>query len=170
MSFPLPSGPAIRPATNADGDAVGRLMAGVFTEYPGCVYVASEYPELVAVADHFAASGGVMWVVEASGGLIGSLAIAESSEPGVMELHKVYLTSRHRGRGVAGRLLELAEDFARLRGAYALQLWTDTRFVQGHRFYERQGFVRMPGVRALHDASASLEYPYRKDLGESAVP
>jgi putative acetyltransferase len=161
-------GPSIRPAVNADGPAIGRLIAGVFAEYPGCVYVPAEFPELTAVADHYAGRDGAIWVVERAGDIIGSLAVAASYDPGVMELHKVYLSSRHRGRGVAGRLLELGEAFARGRGAHTLRLWTDTRFVQGHRFYERQGFIRQPGVRALHDASASLEYPYAKAIGASS--
>lgn len=168
MTSAAPSGPTIRPAVNADGAAIGRLMAGVFAEYPGCVYVAAEFPELATVADHYAGHDGAIWVVERAGDLIGSLAVAASWEPGVMELHKVYLSSRHRGRGVAGQLLELGEAFAREGGAHLLRLWTDTRFVQGHRFYERQGFIRRPGIRALHDASASLEFPYAKAIGPAS--
>jgi putative acetyltransferase len=165
MTTTISSGPTIRPAVDSDGPGIGRLMAGVFAEYPGCVFVAGEFPELAAVAAHYAGRAGAIWVVERAGAVIGSLAVAPGHEPGVMELHTVYLSARHRGRGVAGQLLELAEAFARERGVHTLALWTDTRFVQGHRFYERQGFVRQPGLRALHDASASLEFPYAKAIG-----
>lgn len=168
MTTAAQSGPSIRPAVDTDGSAIGRLMAAVFAEYPGCVYAPAEFPELAAIAAHYSGRGGAMWIVERAGDVIGSLAVDASYEPGVMELHKVYLSSRHRGRGVAQQLLELGEAFARERGAHTLRLWTDTRFVQGHRFYERQGFVRQPGLRALHDASASLEYPYAKAIGSSS--
>jgi putative acetyltransferase len=163
MSAVIP-GPFVRPAVNEDGPALARLVAGVFAEYPGCVYEPAEFPELDAIADYFAERGGRMWVIESSSTLIGSLAVAPSYRPDAMELYKVYLAHRHRGRGLAGSLLQLANDFAAANGARSLFLWTDTRFVLGHRFYERNGFRRLPGLRALHDASNSLEYFYRRDI------
>jgi putative acetyltransferase len=157
-------GPHIRPVQNGDGAALGRLIAGVLAEYPGCVYEPSEHPELEAIADHVAARGSRMWVIESSGMLIGSLGVGPTYLPDAMELFKVFLAARHRGRGLAGELLQLASDFTVERGASALILWTDTRFAQGHRFYERNGFKRLPGLRALHDASGTLEYFYRRDI------
>ena len=65
--------------------------------------------------------------------------------------------------GVAKRLLDRALAFAASRGMTAITLWTDSRFLDGHRFYERHGFRRMPGVRALHDGSNSLEFNFRLD-------
>jgi putative acetyltransferase len=105
-----------------------------------------------------------MWVIESGGALVGSLGVAPTYVADTMELFKVYLALRHRGRGLAGELLERAEAFAKENGATALILWTDTRFAQGHRFYERNDFKRLPGLRALHDASSSLEYFYRRDI------
>lgn len=139
-------------------------MAGVFADYPGCVFEPAEYPELDAIGDYFAARGGRAWVIESGRTIVGSLAVAPTYVPDAMELFKVYLAPRHRGRGLAGELLALATAYAAENGARALILWTDTRFLQGHRFYERNGFRRLPGLRALHDASSSLEYFYRRDI------
>jgi GNAT superfamily N-acetyltransferase len=68
----------------------------------------------------------------------------------------------HRGGGVAHRLVDMAEDFARAHGAARLRLWSDTRFDRAHRFYEKRGYVRQEGVRELHDLSNSVEYHYVK--------
>ena len=155
----------MRTATDADGPSIGRLIADVFAEYGGCAFAIHEFPELKGVASHFAARGGTIWAVEQAGRVAGTLAVARSAaEPDAFELFKVYLALDLRGRGIAAGLLERAIDFAKARGAASLVLWTDTRFLDGHRFYERHGFRREPGIRALHDVSVSLEYRYRLDL------
>ena len=50
------------------------------------------------------------------------------------------------------------------RDGRTLKLWTDTRFLSGHRFYEKLGFVRQPVVRFLADATDCWEFAYRLDL------
>lgn len=155
----------IRRALDGDGPGIARLIAGVFAEYPGCVYVDAEFPELAHPASHYAARAGAVWVVEADGAILGSFAVAATSDSAVFELSKVYLAAGVRGRGLAKILLGLALDHARDRGARAVRLWTDTRFRDAHRFYEMNGFTRMPGVRFLGDESASWEFPYARTLG-----
>lgn len=157
----------LRPARDDDGGAIGALIAGVFADYPGCVFEPAEFPELTAPATAFAAGGGRLWVIEdpARSGVAGSFGILQSPEPGIFTLHKVYLAAELRGRGLAGRLLAEATAFARAAGGTELRLWTDTRFAAGHRFYEKNGFVRAPLVRFLADASDSWEFAYRRPLG-----
>jgi putative acetyltransferase len=53
---------------------------------------------------------------------------------------------------------------ARSRGVQAVELWSDTRFADAHRLYERRGYTRGPETRTLHDKSNSVEYYYRKYL------
>jgi len=43
-------------------------------------------------------------------------------------------------------------------------LWTDTRFHQAHRFYERLGYQSDSRTRAIDDLSRSVEYFYSKRL------
>jgi putative acetyltransferase len=155
----------IRPADDADGPGLARLIAVVFSEYEGCPFVADEFPELGAPATHYRDKGGGLWVVEDDGGTIaGSLALARVDRTSTFELAKVYVARHHRGTGLAQRLWAIAEAEARARGARDLLLWTDTRFASGHRFYEKLGFVRQPIVRYLADATAAWEYCYRLDL------
>lgn len=160
----------MREATDSDGDAVAAVIARCFADYPGIVFDrAAEFPELDAIASHFVAGGGRMWLAERDGCVVGSLAIATSDEPQVMELHKVYLLPEMRGRGLARRMLQRALDFAASHGAVEIKLWTDSRFDAGHRFYEANGFVRQPGTRTLGDLSNSLEYAYRRSLAALAA-
>lgn len=159
--------PSIRVATDADGAPIARLIAEVFAAYENCPFVPEEFPELAAPASHFAAKGGALWVaVDPDGRVIGSLGVAATHRDDTCELFKVYLERGWRGRGLAGAMLERAWSFARSRGATRLTLWSDTRFVEGHRFYRRQGFRRLPGIRALHDAAATLEYPFLHEGGQ----
>src|SRR4029453_16881771 len=95
--------------------------------------------------------------------VIASFGIAMTHRPGLAEIHKVYVARAHRGQGIARRLYERALDHARCEGAHAITLWSDAKFAEGHRFYERQGFVRGPGLRALHDAAGTLEINFRLD-------
>jgi len=153
----------IREAADSDGAAITALIAAVFAEYDGVTFLADELRELRAPASNFRRKGGRMWVAEQEGRLIGSFGIVATHERGVGEFLKVYLARESRGVGVAKRLLDRALAFAVSRGMTAITLWTDSRFLDGHRFYERHGFRRMPGVRALHDASNSLEFNFKLD-------
>jgi len=155
--------PPIRPATDADGPAIGALMAAVFTEYPGCLYEPAEYPELAAVAAWYLARNGRFWVAEDGDGLAGCIGL-DRPGAGEAELHRLYVARRARRRGLAARLLALVLAEARSAGDRAVVLWTDTRFTDAHRFYARHGFVRGSGTRALDDVSRSVEYLYRLRL------
>ncbi len=161
-----PTSLPIRPGADTDGPGLRTLIAGVFAEYEDCPFVDAEFPELAAPASHFRRRDGELWVVEdGEGRLVGSLAVAATHRDGVFELFKVYLAAPLRGRGVAKRLLALAQEHARARGGRRLVLWSDTRFRDGHRFYRRNGFLRMPGTRALHDAANTLEFTFAREIG-----
>ncbi|PKR50197.1 GNAT family N-acetyltransferase [Thalassospira povalilytica] len=159
----------IRPAFNSDGDAIGTLIAGVFAEYPGCVYDrALEFPELDAIADDFKSSDGRIWVaVDPDNRVFGCFGIKYDAPAKEAELHKVYLHRDTRGRGMAQKLM--AKALAWLGQTHpdcaTVMLWTDTRFEAGHRFYEKCGFARTGESRILDDLSASSEYQFRFDFG-----
>lgn len=157
----------IREARDADGPALSALIAAVFAEYEGCLFLPEEFPELAAPASHYASRGGRLWVAEATGGdggrLIGSVAVAATFRPVVFELFKVYVAREARGTGLAQRLLDTALTFARERNGAAMTLWSDSRFHSGHRFYTKHGFRRLPGLRALHDVSRTLEFGFARD-------
>lgn len=153
----------LRPAVDADGPRLRALIAPIFAEYENCLFLDEEFPELAAPASHYASKGGALYVAEAGGQVIGSLA-AVMAGPGTGELFKVYAAPAARGTGLALRLYETGERFIREKGGREIILWSDTRFQRGHAFYEKLGFVREPVTRYLADASASWEFFYRKRL------
>ncbi len=81
----------------------------------------------------------------------------------------MYVATAARGGDAASRLLDAATDFARDAGAAELHLWSDTRFLRAHAFYEKHGFVRSGPIRALGDRSNSIEFGYAKPLSGLVV-
>jgi putative acetyltransferase len=156
----------LRVARDSDSQAVIAHIARIWAEYPGCVMDLDEESDLRAVATSYAADGGSIWVVEdATGALAATVAISPCPEaPGGMLLGRLYVAKAARRGGLASKLLAFAEQSARARGAGFMELWTDTRFKEAHGFYEARGYARLPGERALRDASDSYEFHYRKRL------
>lgn len=157
-----------RLARDSDRDALIALIAGVYAEYPGCVLdVQREEPDLLAVASAYARHGGELWVsIEPErGALVGSAGWVPSPAPeyrGWRQVRKVYVAREHRRAGLASSLLERIESAARAAGAPGIELWSDTRFSDAHRFYERRGFTRGAATRELFDLSGSVEYHFEK--------
>ncbi len=155
---------AVRAVRDTDGEAVARLIAACFGEYPGCLFCPEEFPELEAPATWAAGRGTRMWVLDGEPSTIAACICATPDGGGAVELHKFYVTAGLRGTGLARELLGLVLDVAKAEGAAAVFLWSDTRFLRAHRFYEKAGFVRQPEQRLLHDVSDTEEYHYRLDM------
>ena len=152
-----------------DDDAAGliALIAGCFAEYPGCVLdVDGEMPYLRRIAGAFADVGGDFWVAEHVGGIVGSVGL-RPRRGGTMALVNLYVARSARRRGLGARLTGLVEDGARRRRAPVVDLWSDTRFRDAHRLYERLGYQRMPETRHLKDLSSSIEFRFVKTLEAS---
>ena len=155
----------IRSARDEDGESLIVLIGSIFLEYPGCVLdVDVDMPELRMPASSAKAESGRWWVAEIDGQVVGSAAVMPFEEKTV-ELKRLYISPLARRRGLGAHLVALAESEARTREARSLILWTDTRFEDAHRLYDRLGFIRAPGTRALNDGSNTIEYHYAKDLG-----
>lgn len=154
----------LRPGRDDDAEGFIRLVAACWAEYPGAgLDVDGENPELKALASYFAAAGGALWVHEADGtvaGMIGTKPLGD----GVWELCKVYVAPAQRGTGLAVAMVEEAERFAAAGGAQEMILWSDTKFDRAHRFYEKRGYIRHGGIRAIDDRSNTLEFGYMKPL------
>lgn len=159
----------IREARDADADGLIALIGACWAEYPGCILdVDGEVPELRTIATAFSRRGGRFWVGEAAGRVVASVGILPACRDAGCadgaELCKLYVDRAQRRSGLGARLVALIEAEAAARGAAFVELWTDTRFADAHRLYERLGYVRSPGWRALHDLSNTLEYRYSKPL------
>jgi putative acetyltransferase len=165
-----PAAPRIRAARDSDASGLITLIGSVYSEYPGCILdVDREEPDLRAIASAYAQKGGQFWVaVDAADervvGCIGWSPCSDRSPPGWLELRKLYVARSHRRRGLAGALCEQVEAAAGARSAPAIELWSDTRFEDAHRFYARRGYERQSGLRQLFDLSQSSEYHFIRRL------
>ena len=149
-----------------DDDAAGliELIGGCFAEYPGCVLdVDREMPQLRAIASTFAEHGGRFWTAELDGVVVACAGIAPA-EPNGAELKHLYVAKCARRMGLGTSFVNIIEAEGRARGAAFVEMWSDTRFKDAHRLYERLGYLRSPKTRELHDLSNSVEYHFRKDL------
>jgi putative acetyltransferase len=155
----------LRPATDADGEGLARLIAACFAEYEGCLYEPAEFPELAAPATHYAARGAELWVSGDGARILASVAVTPVPFQNACEITKVYLEAGLRGTGAGEALMAHAARRAMALGHPDLVLWSDTRFARAHRFYERLGFRRVPVTRYLSDVSESWEYRYERRRG-----
>ncbi len=158
--------PLIRPARDDDADGLIALIGSAFAEYPGCVLdVDGEMPDLRAIATAYAALDGRFWVAEAGGQVVGCIGCRPAPEdPGMTELMRLYVHASARRMGLGARLTALVEEETLRRHSRGVLLWSDTRFLDAHRLYERLGYVRQPQTRALYDASDTVEFYFRKSL------
>jgi putative acetyltransferase len=156
---------SVRPARDDDAQGLFGLVTLCFADYPGCyVDPHDDLKDLLRPATAAAAKGGCFWVVEDRGGQVGACVYVDFPHAGAAELHRVYVRPDLRRRGLAQRLVRLAEDEARARGATDMFFWSDTRFEAAHRFYQRLAYRRLDGERELGDISNSREYRFAKQL------
>jgi putative acetyltransferase len=158
----------IREARDDDAwDLVG-LVAGCWSEYPGCVLdVHGEAPELLAIASAYRDWGGRFWVAESSGRLVASAGLSPGPSSVSAFLQKLYVARGARRLGLGSRLVDLVETEAAVRGATRVELWSDTRFADAHHFYERHGYLSDATSRELNDLSNTVEFHYLKDLNHA---
>jgi GNAT superfamily N-acetyltransferase len=155
----------IRPVRDGDAQELFGLIALCFSEYPGCyVDPHDDLADLARPAATVAKRGGCFWVVEDGAGRIGACVSIDYPQAGVAELHRVYVRQDLRRRGLAEKLVALAEQESRARGASTIFFWSDTRFLDAHRFYERLSYRRTGEKRELGDVSHSHEYRFEKRL------
>jgi putative acetyltransferase len=154
----------IRAARDDDAGGLIALVGACWGEYPGCVLdVDAEEPHLRGIASAYAEWGGEVFVAEQAGVVVGSVGWVPYAAAGV-ELRMLYVAAVARRRGLGERLAGLVEGAARERRAGFVELWSDTRFHDGHRLYSRLGYLRTGAVRELHDLSRTVEYEFRKRL------
>jgi len=87
-----------------------------------------------------------LWVAEENGKVVGSFQLdflRRFSRRGgrVMEIESVHVHGSARGRGLGAAMMRFALERARERGCARVQLTSQKRRVDAHRFYERLGFA-----------------------------
>jgi oligopeptidase B len=146
-----------------DSAALIALITACWSEYPGAVMdVDGEEPWLRAPAAAYAAKGGTMWVTERDGEVVACVGLVPHGP--TAELKSLYVAKVARRRGLGAELTALVEATAVERGVARMYLWSDSRFTDAHRLYERLGYRRTGRQRDLHDLSATTEYEFDRTL------
>lgn len=153
-----PAGYSIRPATNADADAVRGVVFPALREHglePSPEDTDADLADLVA---HYSARGGLFDVLieSASGEIVGTVGL-HADTPGTVELRKMYLCPGHRGRGCGRFLLEHALAEARRLGFRRVILETTSKLPKALALYRRHGFQPYAAEHCASRCDQALE-------------
>lgn len=151
----------IREASDDDGPALFRLMSEAGAD-SGATFGAPDPEAFERPASYFEERGGRLWVVMRGDAAAGSFGLVAHGRPSEFELSMICLDEDARGQGLAAALLAGANAFALASGGDRLSVWVDVGVEDLHRFCERHGFVRQPGVRARNDGSDGLECRFER--------
>ena len=152
-----------RSVRDSDSTAVIKLIGDVFAEYPGVILlVDEELPDLNCPATAFEKKNGEFFVVEREKEIIACVAYSIDSNRMSAELCRLYVQKKCRKEGLGGELVAHVERIVKRKHAQSLELWTDIRFKDAHRFYQRLGYSKQRETRALGDVSGTIEFEYVK--------
>ena len=141
--MPTPE-PPLRPATAADLPAIVRLLAD--DELGQAREGADESLYAAAFAAIERDPNNTVFVIDLGGAVAGCAQLTVI--PGLSrravtrgQIESVRVASGHRGEGLGRWFMEALIDAARARGCGLVQLTSDTRRADAHRFYESLGFT-----------------------------
>jgi len=105
------------------------------------------------------------FIAELNGKAVGYAKLRENStvdclkNVNAVELHRIYILERAKGKGVGGRLLNRCFETARAKGYETIWLGVWEQNSAALRFYEKIGFVKV----------GELQFPYGKTVGTNYV-
>lgn len=103
-----------------------------------------DQPDLLKVKEFYQQGNGNFWVAVEDEKLIGTIALVDMKD-GNVALRKMFVEAASRGKekGVAALLLQKAFDWCHDRKIQNIYLGTVEVLKASHRFYEKNGFVRV---------------------------
>ena len=145
----------IRPATEADADAVAAIARTAFEHYIPRIGV----PPVPMLADYPAAiRSGKVWVALEADEVLGYVVLED--EPDALLLDVLAVSPTAQGRGLGAALLTFTEAQARERGYSRIVLYTHELMTENLVYYPRHGYVET-GRETVGNRSRVL---FRKDL------
>ena len=133
----------VRHSGSLESGVVDLILEIQRTEF-GLDAHAEDQSDLLDVANFYQTGAGNFWVALSNNEVVGTIALRDiGNSQGA--LRKMYVKATHRGKehAVATRLLERLVQSATSAEVEDLYLGTTEKFVAAHRFYEKNGFVRV---------------------------
>ena len=165
----------IRLAINEDVPDAVRVVKAVFDEY-NFTWDADDYhADLYDLEAHYGRASQPFFVAEMDGKVVGTAALGlHDPIPGEVgatvwhggairvggtdcSLERLYVHPDSRRGGIGRSLLEHVLNEGRKRKRRQLEMWSDKRFGDAHRLYEKLG-ARVVGERICHDPDQSPEW------------
>ena len=144
----------VRRAIAADSPAVAVVVRAVYDEFGFTWDEAGYHADLRDVEATYAA----FYIADVDGRIVGTAGLTSHGS-----LERLYVLAEARGSGAGSALLTAVADEARRRGHDRLEIWSDKRFTDAHRLYERHG-ARVIGERVHDDPDSSHEWGLVLDL------
>lgn len=168
----------IRLATPEDGLGIAACVKEVFDEY-GFTWEEEDYNADLFHPEVYLGENGQFWVAEDEDGIIvgcGGIAwhVTISGAPGETALDeagvirisatgggvaRMYVRPRARNQGIASQIMRLIEGAARERGLEYVEIWSDKKFDDAHRLYQRFG-AKIVADRISTDPDQSPEWGF----------
>lgn len=127
--------------TPIDRDQVVALVLDIQRGEFGVPITLADQPNLADIQTVYQRARGGFWVAKEGDEIVGTVGLLDAGE---CALRKMFVRKDRRSvRGVASRLLETLLVHARARSVPRLLLGTRPEMLAAHRFYEKNGFVRV---------------------------
>ena len=129
--------------------------------------------DVLAVEEYYLDRGGEFWVVETQGEIIGTSAyypcLAASSTPAkfddkAVEIRKMYLQSKARGKGLGKYLLAELERAIAVRGYREIRIETASILTAAVKLYESHGYEQIVDVETARCDRAYIKTLCQGDL------
>jgi putative acetyltransferase len=151
----------IRPATKKDVPQITKLIGDIWAEYDCILDTQGDDMYLLAPDAYFHSKDGEFWVAAESNEIIATVGVL-MSDGKTAELKSLYVREDFRRQKLGENLIKLAVKSASMKSRSEIILWSDTRFTNAHRLYEKLGF-KLLGKRELKDINKSIELGFKRN-------
>ncbi|XP_063781499.1 probable N-acetyltransferase CML1 isoform X2 [Pseudophryne corroboree] len=148
--------------------AVVAVIATVALLWLLCRYIYSSYVQQSLQDDmldirkyYLQRDGYCFWVAESAGEVVGTVAAVPPHHPGgdrQVELKRLSVPRRHRGKGIAKALCQTVIDFAKQRDCEAVILETSLSQYDACRLYEKMGFRESRNSCPPHPVTKLIDF------------
>lgn len=143
----------IEPYSASYDDQIAKLIISIQTQEYKIPITLDDQPDLLDIRSFYQRGLGNFWIARDGEHLIGTVALLDIGNQQVA-LRKMFVEQEYRGRqkvnqdrtqsNVAAALLQQLLCWCRSRQVNEIYLGTTAAFLSAHRFYEKNGFVKIP--------------------------